>query len=384
MNTKIPNRPSIQPEDYLAILQGVVVVNWCAVALAATLELVIRSQSNYVWPHWGNFTWTYNLVLIEFVAVTVGLTLMLRNTVWLDRAPREALSRLRVLLLAVLLLDGLHFLGFFQLTGALRGPMIVVLPVALMALHLSLPRRDAYLVSGALLLGLLLVLAMQASDALPAKGMLAEAFDNSENHGLPFALVVVVAVLAALWIGAIAGGRMEQVGIRLQRGVSHDPVTHLFTRDVLERRIPGELARIGRVESSATLMMIEFKNTSELLPQANFEAFRDILGQFAAVLRDVTRGGSDTCAQYDVNTFAVLLPTAAAESALQIAKRIKHGADAIQSKAGEHASIQLAIGVATASVAAKTDAAAFIAAAREALAEAWQAGPGHQVIQRAI
>lgn len=383
MNTKNSDRPSIQPEDYLAILRGVVIINWCAVGLAVVLELVLRGMPDYVWPHWGNFTWTYNLVLAEFLIVTLGLSMMLRDTAWLDRAPREALARLRMLLMAVLLLDGLHFLGFFQLTGALRGPMMMVLPVVLMALYLCLPRRDAHLLCGALLLGTLLVLVMQASGVLPARGLLASAFDGAETHAVPFALVAIVALLAALLIGGAAGRRMEQAGINLLRGVSHDPVTYLFTREMLERRVPGELARIGRSESSAALMMIEFKNMSELLPQANFEAFRDIVGQFAAVLRTVTRDGSDTCAQYDVNTFAALLPTATADSALQIANRIQQGADAIQSTAGEHASVQLAIGVAIANVAGKTSAADFIAAAREALAEAWQAGTGHQVVLRA-
>ncbi len=384
MNSSSANTPPMQPEDYRTLLAGLCLFNWGALLMALLLQWLIRQFSPQLWPHWGDFGWSYNLVLAEFFVVTLGLTLMLRNTAWLDRAPRDALKRLRGLMQAVLLLDGLHMLVFFQLTGGLHGPMALFLPLAVLSLYLSLPRADAHWANGLLLLAVAALVIGQALGLLPARGMLAAAFDPASDGSALFSLVALAALAFAVLVGMLAGGRMERAGVSLHRGVRYDPDTGLFSRQVLERRIPGELARIGRSDSCAALLLIEFNNLAELIPQADYLVFSEIKHRFADMLRQLTRESGDTCAQFDAKTYAVLLPTASVGTVERIAARLEQGAEAIRAARADGAGVQLAIGAAATEKAHLTDAGHFIAGAREALREAMQAGPGHRLVIRDV
>ena len=374
--------PAAQPEDYRGMLQWVCIANWCAIALALVLELVIRLSDSYQWPRWGNFSWTYNLVLLEFALVTFGVTLMLRNTAWLDRAPRAALARLRYLLLAVLMLDALHFIGLFMTTGGIHGPMMVLLPVGVITIYLLLPRRDAHLVVGVFLSALLLTLLSDRSGG--SQGLLSAAFASTDGVTLPWLEFFLAGLLSALLVGMAASGQMERAGIGLQRRVGHDPQTGLFTRDVLERRVPGELGRIGRSESTAALLMIGFKNVPDLLTHGDYAGYDAMIRQFAQCLRSATRETSDTCARHDVATFGVLLPTASAESAAQVVERIQRCAEAIRSETADAVTLELAVGVASTTAAAQADPDTFIRTAEQALAEAYAGDAGHQVVSRTL
>ncbi len=384
MNSTTARSLPMQPEDYRTLLAGLCLFNWCAVSLATLLQFLIRQFSPHLWPHWGEFGWTYNLVLLEFLAVTCGLTLLLRNTAWLDRAPRDALRRLRELSQAVLLLDGLHVLVFFQLTGGLHGPMALFLPLAVLTLYLSLPNRDAHLVNGLLLLSLAALVLGQAFGLISARGMLAHVFEPGTDGSPLFALVTLTALVSAVLVGVMAGARLERAGVSLHRGVRFDPATGLFSREVLERRLPGELARIGRSDSCTALLLIEFRNMGELTPQLDYLVFSEIRHRFADMLRQLTRESGDTCAQFDAKTYAVLLPTASPEAVKQVAQRMEQAAEAISSSLNDDVAAELAIGAATTRASRQTDAAGFMAAAREALVEARQAGSGHQLVLREV
>lgn len=378
MNAMAPPAPSMQPEDYRTLLKSVCILNWSALAMALLLELLIRWGGQGLWPHWGYFGQVYHLMMLEFGVITLGLTVLLRSTEWLDRAPRTALARLRWLLLCLLVLDALHFVVFFQVTGGVSGPVAVYVPLALVLVYLSLPCAEAHLVNAALLTMLALLGVAHALGLVADQGLLAPAFAQPDS--LPSIAMAMAAVLGAVVIGAVASRRMDAAGIRLHRGASYDPVTGLFNRKVLERRIPGELARIGRVESSATLLFIEFKNLADLIPHADYAGFSDVLMRFSAVLRTVTRSKGDTCAQYDHSTFAVLLPTANADAARVIAERIQRGADAIRAPGQLAGQVQLAMGAAVAEHVQHADAGAFLLAAKEALRQARNADSGHTLV----
>lgn len=382
MTAMVAPVPSMQPEDYRALLKGVCILNWGALGLALLLEVLILYSLPDLWPRWGDFGQVYNLILLEFGVITAGLTILLRRTHWLDRAPRAALGRLRWLLLAVLVLDGLHFAAFFHVTGGLHGPVATYLPLGLLVIYLSLPCAEAHIVNASWLAMLVLLGMGKLLGLIAPSGVLEPVF--SQVSALPFMLISLTGVLAALGVGVIASRRMDAAGIGLHRGASYDPLTRLFSREVLEGRLPGELARIGRTESSATLLLVEFKNLPELIPHADYAGFSDVLVRFAATLLGVTRDQGDTCAQYDHSTFAVLLPTATAESAELIAQRIQRGADAIRAPGDEDLSVQLAIGAAVTEQVKATDSSVFLLAAKEALREARESGTGHQMVLRRV
>jgi diguanylate cyclase (GGDEF)-like protein len=382
MKSIAPAVPAMQPEDYRTLLNGVCILNWSALGLALLLELMLRWNAPELWPHWGNFGLVYNLILLEFGGITLVLTLLLRSTDWLDRAPRAALDRLRWLLLSLLVLDGLHLVAFFHVTGGVTGPIALFIPLVIVVVYLSLPSREAHVVNSALLAALALLWLGRNSGFIDAQGLLAPAFVN--ELAVPSLTMTFAALAAAVGVGAIASQRMQMVGIGLHRGASYDPLTKLFCREVLESRVPGELARIGRAGSSATLMLLEFNNLPQLLPHADYAGFNDVLVRFAATLRAVTREQGDTCCKFDHSTFALLLPTADADAAQVIAERIRHGADAIRAPDNGDHSVQLAIGAAVAERVDSADAQMFLLLAKDALRAAREAGPGHQMVLRTV
>ncbi len=382
MSTERSSSIPTQPEEYRAILAWVCTGNWIAIAAALLIEVLLRTSNDYQWPHWGGFSWMYNIVLIEFAVVNSGVMLLLRNTEWLDRAPREALARLHWLLLAVLLLTGLHLLGFFHMTGGIQGPIMILLPPVLLTACLLLPRRDAQLVAVIFMVSVLLVVLRDSVAGAP-QGMLAGAFTQGEGMPLPWLLVAVTSLMLAALVGLAANGQMEKAGTGLRDRLSQDPQTGLYAREVLERRVPGELARIGRSDSTAVLLMIGFNNMQALLPRGDYAGFDKVLHEFADGLRHATRA-ADTCARYDVASFAALLPTASSASAAQVVDRIQHCCDGIRLPEATEAGVELAIGVASVSGVSQADAAALVSAANQALQEAHSAGGGHQVVIREL
>ncbi len=382
MSTATTRSIPTQPEDYRAILGYICAGNWIAIAAALIVEVFLRTSESHQWPHWGNFSLTYNFALVEFAVLNLGVVLLLRRTEWLDRAPREALGRLRWVLLALLALDGLHLLGFLRMTGGVQGPAIVLVPPVILTLYLLLPRSEANPAAFGFLVILLLVAVVDILSGGPA-GMLAEAFKPDNPVPLPWFLVVVVGLVLAMLVGLAACGKMEKAGVSLRSQLNHDPQTGLFSREVLERRVPGELGRIGRSESNAALLMIGFKNIEELLPHGDYAGFDKVVRDFAGGLNSSTRA-ADTCVRYDVASFAALLPTASSETVKLVIDRIQKCADAIRPQENADGSVDLAVGVAVASASSQADPASFVSAAQEALREAHAAGEGHQVVSRKL
>ncbi len=369
-------RAPTQPEDYRAILGTVCLVNWLAIGLALIIELYIQASDALVWPTWGYFTLSYNLVLTEFALVTAGVTILLRRTAWLDRAPRAALDRLHYLLLAVLALDGIHLVGLFHLTGGLHSPILILLLPTLLSLYLLLPRREAHLVT--VLFGLALLLTGLLN--VDREGMLADAFRPEGAALIPWLLIVVPAVLLALLVGQSANRQFEKHGGGLGHVVERDPDTQLFTRAVLEHRVPGELGRLDRADSAAAMIMISFRNIENLFSRGDYALFDKVLHEFANELRRCTRGSSDTCARYDVTSFAALLPTASAETVTEIVARIQKGTEAILPQWDGRPGVEIAIGAVCTTTASHTEPATFLNAAKEALQEALSGEPGHQLV----
>lgn len=383
MNPATSTAPSIQPEEYRAMLRALCIGNWVAIAGALALEIIIRNSATLQWPQWGYFSLSYNLVLCEFALVTLGVTLLLNRTEWLDRAPREALGRLHYLLLVVLVLDGLHLLSFFHTTGGLRGPVVVLLPPILLTVYLLLPRREAHTVVGVFLLALLVAVLVDGIGGKP-EGLLAKAFSAGQSTPAPWLLVVTAAFVLAVLVGITANRQMEAAGTSLAHRVDRDPKTGLFTRSVLERRIPGELGRIDRAEGSAALVLISFRNMQNLLALETYAGFDRLLQDFADGLKRSTRGTSDTCARHDVSSFAALLPTASSETVSLVIDRLKACADGLLPQHDGKTGVELAIGVATTSTASHTNPDTFMSAAREALREAGAGESGHQVVMRTL
>nr|MBV6630125.1 GGDEF domain-containing protein [Oceanococcus sp. HetDA_MAG_MS8] len=380
MNANAPPAPAMQPEDYRTLLNGLCVLHWSALVFAVVLEMILRTQNAINWPHWGHFGLLYNTIVVEFGVITVVLTALLRRSDWLERVPRTALGRLRWLLLSLLVLDGVHLVAFFHATGGWAGPIALFLPLVIMVIYLSLPWREATIANAGLAAALVGLTAGRQAGVFADQGALAAAF--SDEFATPSVTVTCAAVLAAVIVGIVASRRMQKAGIGLHHGASYEPFTRLFTRPVLEGRIAGELLRLSRTQSSATLMLVEFNNLPQLLPHADYAGFNEVLLRFAATLRGVTREQGDTCARYDHSTFALLLPTADSKAAEVIARRIFQGADVIRAPSDSTVAVQVAVGAAVADPSTTQAPEAFLLKAKDALRSARNSGSGHQLVIR--
>src|SRR5687768_2335261 len=103
-----PSLPRFLFEDCLELLRGLVVLAWIGAVAGLSAEIWVRFFSGHDWPQLGGFSYTYNAVLLEFALNTVVLTLLLVQKDWYERVPRASPHRLRWLLFAVLVWEGLH------------------------------------------------------------------------------------------------------------------------------------------------------------------------------------------------------------------------------------------------------------------------------------
>lgn len=173
---------------------------------------------------------------------------------------------------------------------------------------------------------------------------LADRADGTPFDEADIAAVRLVAAPAAL---AMSRQRLTEQVRELAHLSAVDPLTGLFNRRYLQRRLTAELERSRRSGSELAVMMVDvdhFKTINDRLGHAVGDL---VLSQVADVLRRAVRL-SDVCIRYGGDEFAVLV-TESRETALQSAERIRQRVDAISwrgvSSAGD-IDVTVSIGVA--------------------------------------
>jgi diguanylate cyclase (GGDEF)-like protein/PAS domain S-box-containing protein len=119
----------------------------------------------------------------------------------------------------------------------------------------------------------------------------------------------------------IEGEREELLG-QVRDMATHDSLTGLANRRVLEEQLPRELARARRTSSPLCVALIDIDH---------FKAFNDTHGHLAGdeVLRECARAwdgalrGEDTLVRFGGEEFLVLLPDTAPEEAAEVVERLR-------------------------------------------------------------
>jgi diguanylate cyclase (GGDEF)-like protein/PAS domain S-box-containing protein len=119
----------------------------------------------------------------------------------------------------------------------------------------------------------------------------------------------------------IEGEREELLG-KVQQMATHDSLTGLPNRRVLEEQLPREMARSRRTSSPLCVAIIDIDN---------FKAYNDTHGQLAGdeVLRECARAwddalrGEDTIVRFGGEEFLVLLPEIAPDEAAEVVERLR-------------------------------------------------------------
>lgn len=314
--------PRFLLEDYLATLRGLVILAWLALLAAVAIQISIRTSDVLYWPELGGFPETYNAVLLEFALNTLVLTVLLLYRDWYERVPRDSAHRVRWLLVAVLFWEGLHLFAAFHVTGSIRGPLFLLLPLILIAALALFPGRGGWWLFSYLIIGHGIVLLLENLAVINPTGPLSSAF----SYAWPFTglgmTVLLLELAAVLALSHLLRQRLFRPCSKSNPTQRIDAETGLYRRSFLERRIQLEIGRMRRQGGSMALLMIAFDHDASVQAESvpNASLTQALLAQL--------RLESDTPATYACNTLAILLPSAAANGADTAARRVIAGLSA--------------------------------------------------------
>lgn len=313
--------PAPQAEDYLALLRRICVISWIGLLLTLGLAGYVKAGwADVAWPSVGPFSQAFSLLSIEFTLANLGFSALILRRGWFERAPRAAIHKLGVLLGVVLVWLGTHFLLLLQITGLASSPLLVLVPIIVLAAYTSLPTRPALLLALGLALGFCILQLLQRLELIGSQGAFAAAFSGDHGGSAPTLLVIVGAMIAAWILGIQVRERLDHFGLALHRPMIFDPVTRLFNRATLLRRVDAELHRSRHQDSATALLMLAVDQAPSTA--AHSLTAEALLLSLANSLREALRSGPDTAARYNSNTLAALLPDSGAEGALNAAQRI--------------------------------------------------------------
>jgi len=119
----------------------------------------------------------------------------------------------------------------------------------------------------------------------------------------------------------VEGEREELLG-KVREMATHDSLTGLSNRRVLEEQLPREMARARRTQSPLCVALIDIDH---------FKAYNDTHGHLAGdeVLRECARAwdqslrGEDTIVRFGGEEFLVLLPNTGPEEAAEVVERLR-------------------------------------------------------------
>ena len=117
-------------------------------------------------------------------------------------------------------------------------------------------------------------------------------------------------------------GEREQLLGKVREMATHDSLTGLFNRRVLEEQLPREMARARRSRSPLCVALIDIDH---------FKSYNDTHGHLAGdeVLRECARAwdgglrGEDTIVRFGGEEFLVLLPDTGPEEASEVVERLR-------------------------------------------------------------
>lgn len=125
--------------------------------------------------------------------------------------------------------------------------------------------------------------------------------------------------IAGLLSEAIERQRAEA---ELKHLATHDPLTGLFNRKMLERRLADEVARANRYGRTLSVFMLDIDHFKLVNDTFGHQAGDQVLHQFAQLVAGTVRQ-SDYAARYGGEEFVVILPETPLNEALSLAERLR-------------------------------------------------------------
>ena len=243
------------------------------------------------------------LLRVVTTALLAALAMLSRTTVSLS------LARLRLILLLAIPL-AFYFAARSILGDAVEHDAILagytLLPFVLVAVPAIFPLT---LLEGFVLMG------MVVGTVMAAAALVGE--------------LTSIATLSDLWLLALVGGiasvaEMSQLHalLRLYRQATVDPLTNLFNRRSLMRRLFGEVARAHRYKRPVAVIMLDLDRFKRVNDEYGHLAGDLILKNLAEIMVEEIRI-SDFVGRYGGEEFLAILPEASLEGAVAVAERIR-------------------------------------------------------------
>lgn len=332
MFSKNHQLPRLLVEDYMAILRGLVLFAAVAIGLAMLTQFSVKAWAKEYWPE-GGLALVYNLVVLEFAAVTTVLAGLVFFSNWIEREPRYAAQRVRKLLIFTIGWFSLHLFAAFHLTGGFGGPLMPLMPVLLIAALTVFPGISGWLVAGYLMFGHMCVRWLEEFGLLGTNGGIGQLFSLTPPLSNWSLASLACVLFLCLLLAATLRRWMFPAFLSISPAQRVDPSTGLFRRVFLEHCMKKEFKRIKSQGGSVALLLIGRHKKDK--GQIKKEMTNAIIEQI--------RIGSDTPATYRPGVIAVLLPDADPMALRSLSWRI---VEAVTKAGGSREMMRSAIAVA--------------------------------------
>jgi len=129
---------------------------------------------------------------------------------------------------------------------------------------------------------------------------------------------------------------------------THDSLTGLYNRKILEQRLSNEILRAARYERPLSIFMLDIDHFKQINDTYGHQAGDRVLQQFSKTLGNAVRR-TDYSARYGGEEFVIVLPETPLVRALELAERLRSDSarQLIGLESGEELSVTVCVGVST-------------------------------------
>ena len=140
----------------------------------------------------------------------------------------------------------------------------------------------------------------------------------------------------------------KQMETQLVHLATHDPLTGLYNRSVMEQRLNDEINRSSRYNHPVSIFMLDIDYYKSINDTYGHRTGDNILQQFANELKASTRN-SDYAARYGGEEFIIILPETSLAEAEELAERLRKHIAEFRFTVDDERSLELtiSIGIAT-------------------------------------
>lgn len=206
-------------------------------------------------------------------------------------------------------------------------PLYAILTLEAAVLFESTRRAWAVALAASLLYGGLLWLEHQGVLVTRPMPFVSGALQQSGSYSLLLWLWVTALNTGIAIIGGHLAGQLRDQRERLQRLMDRDPVSGLYARPYLDRRLASESARASRGERLFSVIVPSLPEYPEAIKTLGYVAgdrlLRLVAAQIEGTIPDSLRAVGAVAARIDGGIFALLLPEANPSESAEAAERIR-------------------------------------------------------------